>query len=149
MRPARLVLAVAGLAMVAFGVVSAVGSLDFAAFRHSLFLIAVLVGHDLLLMPVVIGVGVLVGRLVPGRYRGVVQACLIVTATLSVVALPLLLGFGRRPDVASVLARNYPGGYAIVLGAVWLIAVLVIGGRRLVSARRSARARRRAPAGRG
>lgn len=136
MRWARIALAAVGIAMVAFGVSSAVGSADFTPFRHGLFLVLVLIGNELLLMPAFIGVGAIVRRVVPGRYRAVVQGGLIVTAAVTVVALPLVAGFGRRPDIPSALPRDYLGGYALVLGFVWLVAGVLLVRRRLSAARR-------------
>ncbi|MFC7759887.1 hypothetical protein ACFQY4_19090 [Catellatospora bangladeshensis] len=48
------------------------------------------------------------------------------------VALPLLLGYGRRPDDPSALPRDYHRGYLVCLAAVWLVtaAVLAVRARR-------------------
>jgi hypothetical protein len=49
-----------------------------------------------------------------------------VTAAVTVVALPFMLGYGRRADVPSALPRNYIGGYTLIVSAVWLIATMVL-----------------------
>jgi len=56
------------------------------------FLIAVLVIHDGLFLPLTIGAGALIGWLVPMRARGIVRAAAVGTLAVSVVALLLLLG---------------------------------------------------------
>lgn len=114
-----------GLLMIGFGFVSAVRSPDLSAFRHGLFLVAVVLVDDLLLMPIFLAVGMLVTRLVPVPARPIVQGTLIVTAAVTAVALPLILGFGRSADLPSALPRNYVGGYALVVGATWLAATVL------------------------
>jgi len=146
MRTTRILLVVVGVGMVAYAAVAAVGSPDFNPLRHGLFLVAVLVAHELLLVPAYLGVGALVHRFVPGGYRAVVQGALIVTAAVTAVAVPLVLGYGRRPDIPSALPRDYPAGYAVVIGAVWLGAAALMGWRRLGAWRaapRTGRTRRR------
>jgi hypothetical protein len=88
------------------------------------FLGAVLIGHDFVLMPVVIGVGVLISRFVPAGDRAVVRAAALCGLAVTVVALPLVLGYGRTPDNPSALPRNYGWGLVIVLGAIWLAVVV-------------------------
>jgi hypothetical protein len=119
MKAVRAALVLLGILMIGFALVSAAGSPDLRAGRHGLFLAGVLLFHDALLMPVFLGVGAVLARTVPGRARATVQAGLIVTAAVTVVALPLLTGFGRRRDLPSVLPRDYVGGYALLLAMTW------------------------------
>jgi hypothetical protein len=127
----RVTLVALGVAMMAFGVVSAVTAHSFNAFRHIAFLIVALALHDGFLLPVFLLVGFLVHRFVPARDRAIVQGALIVTAAVTVVSIPFVLGYGRIPDNTSALPRNYPGGYGLVIGAVWLVALLVVVARRM------------------
>jgi hypothetical protein len=83
-----------------------------------LFLAAVLVGHDLVGMPVVLAVGAAVTRFVPRRHRAAVRVAAISAAAVTVVALPLVLGFGRSPDNPSALPLPYARNLAAVLLAV-------------------------------
>jgi hypothetical protein len=140
LKTVRGLLVAAGVAMIVFAVGSAAGSSDFTAGRHGLFLVAVVVADDALLIPLFIGVGIVVRRFVPGAYRAYVQGGLIATAAVTAVALPLMLGFGRRADIPSALPRDYVGGFAIVVGAIWLVMGLWIGWRwKISSAARRAR----------
>jgi hypothetical protein len=144
MKTIRISLVTVGLAMMAFALGSAVtGGGHFKPSRHVLFLIAVLVLHDGVLLPFFIVIGVLVRRFVPVRERAVVQGALIVSAAVTFVALPFVLGEGRTPGLPSALPRDYPGGLALVLTAVWLAAAGILAARyltrRSVGRRRSAR----------
>lgn len=136
MKTTRLVLIMIGVTTMLFAVVGSLRSPDTHLVRQGLFLVAALLLNDLLLAPLFIGVGLIIGRVVPPPYRAVVQGALIVTAAVTFIAVPFLLGFGRQPDLPSALPRNYLGGYAIVLGAIWAVATVVIVWRELRPRRR-------------
>ena len=86
------------------------------------FLATGLLVHDLLLLPVAIGVGALLGHWLPRWAQGIVRAAAIATAALVVVAFPFVVGAGRRPDDPSALPLDYGRGLAVLLVAVWLAA---------------------------
>ncbi len=88
-----------------------------------LFLAAVLVAHDGLLLPLTIGAGALLGRYAPGRTRPGVRTAAIVSLAVGVVALPLVLGYGRSPDNPSVLPLAYGRGLLLVLAMTWTTAL--------------------------
>lgn len=96
-----------------------------------IFLAGVLIGHDFVLMPAVIGVGALIGRFVPAGNRAVVRVAALCSLAVTVVALPLVLGYGRTPDNPSALPGNYGWGLVIVLGVIWLAALSAMAARRL------------------
>ena len=89
-----------------------------------LFLAAVLVGHDAVLLPVTIAVGALLGRFVPSWTRPSIRAAAIVSLAVGVVALPLVLGYGRSADNPSVLPLAYGRGLTFFLVAVWAAALI-------------------------
>ncbi|MGH3326604.1 MAG: molybdopterin-dependent oxidoreductase [Streptomycetales bacterium] len=60
-----------------------------------------------------------VGRLAMGRYRGPLQAGLIISGTLTLAALPVVLGFGRGAGEPSRLPLDYGVGLALALAGVW------------------------------
>jgi hypothetical protein len=126
MRATRILLGAAGAAMAIFAVVGIVTSPDTNLIRQGIFLVSTLLLHDAVLAPLFIAVGFVVGRVIRPPYRAVVQAALIITAAVTFVAVPFLLGYGRQPGLPSALPRNYLGGYAIVLAAIWLVAGAVI-----------------------
>jgi hypothetical protein len=118
---ARVLLGTVGLAGMAYAVhglltddgVRLIGVLE--------FLVGVVVAHDLILVPVAIGVGVLVVRCVPAWARASVQGGLFASAIISVFALPFVVGAGRLPDNPSKLPLNYGLGLVIVLAVIWLV----------------------------
>lgn len=59
------------------------------------FLVAVLIVHDAVLMPLLIGAGALVRRWCPAPLRPYVVAILLIGASAGAVALPLLIGADR------------------------------------------------------
>lgn len=95
------------------------------------FLIAVLVAHDAVWMPVVLAVGVLLTRLVPPRHRPLVRAAVLSAAAVTVVALPLVLGFGRTADNPSALPLPYGRNLTLVLLAIAVATALTVLARRV------------------
>ena len=81
--------------------------------------------HDALLAPVVFGVGLLVGRLVPRRVRAAVQGGLIATGLVVLFSWPLVRGYGSRGTNRSALPLDYGRGLLIVLATIWLTAGIV------------------------
>jgi hypothetical protein len=129
-RRSRRSLIAAGTLLMGYAVVGAIADEPNRLVGHALFLVAVLILHDGVLMPLAIGVGALIGRFVPARGRAVVRVAAYLSVILVVVALPFVLGFGRRPDDPSALPLNYGRGLAIALAAVWLGAAAVLLTRR-------------------
>ncbi|MEV6527891.1 hypothetical protein AB0M43_38820 [Longispora sp. NPDC051575] len=96
---------------------------------QAVFLAGVLAAHDLVVMPVALGVGWLLSRVLPGRVRGPVQVGLFASAVLTAVALPFLIGNGHPPDNPSALPLDYGRGLAVALGVVWAAVVVGLGYR--------------------
>lgn len=91
MRPGRRVLIAAGGVGMVWAVLGALTDPDIKIFGVLLFLGVVLVAHDAILLPTVIGVGALVDRL-PARLRVGVRVALLVGLAVAVIALPLMVG---------------------------------------------------------
>lgn len=85
--------------------------------------------HDALLAPVAIAIGWLAGRLVPGPARVPLQAALLATGVVLLVAWAPLRGYGRAvvPDNPSVQPLDYTSAVATVLALVWGIASVWVG----------------------
>jgi hypothetical protein len=79
------------------------------------FLVAVLAAHDAIWMPVVLVAGAALTRLVPRRLRPAARVAAISAASVTVVALPLVLGFGRTADNPSALPLPYGRNLVFVL----------------------------------
>jgi len=137
-------------ALVAFGVVAMVYAIvggltdsDVSLVKQGAFLVAVLVAHDAILLPIAIGIGAVISQFAPVRHRGILRAALIVSAIVTASVLPLVLGRGRRPDIPSALPLDYPRGLLIVLGAIWGVVVALIGWQELRRQRQAIAFRRR------
>ncbi|WP_433246057.1 hypothetical protein ACQPYK_44560 [Streptosporangium sp. CA-135522] len=95
------------------------------------------VAHDLLLVPLVLAVGLLAHRM-----RWPYRAAMVIGALVALVALPMVLGFGRRADNPSQLPLDYGVNLVLVLGVV-AVAGLVAGALTRVRRSRVARPRDR------
>lgn len=120
--PAFWVSAAAGWALMAFGVR---GLLDEHLATNPAGFGRLLVGtalvHDLLVAPLVFGVGLLVGRLVPASVRSVVQGGLICSGLVTLYAFPFVRGYGRATTNPSALPGNYARGLVVVLLSIWVV----------------------------
>jgi hypothetical protein len=118
---ARIVFAVAGLGLLLYGGYSLLTHVPPALLVWLVvWLVAVLLAHDLVLAPGVVGLGWVIGERVPAGGRRYLQAGLVVTAMVTVIALPLMLRQGSRPPAKAMLLQNY--------ALNWLLLVLAIAG---------------------
>ncbi|MFA1547067.1 hypothetical protein [Actinomadura chokoriensis] len=116
----------AGLALIGVGVRGVVADVPVA--RWAAWFAGAAILHDGVLVPVVLGAGLATGRL-PASCRGAVRAALVIAACVTAVALPLVLGYGRRPDEPSRLPLPYGRNLAIVLAAITVIAAAAVAAR--------------------
>lgn len=136
--PGRLVLGALGAAVTAYGAWllwsrrEPADVLDAAVWAGG----AVLV-HDVLLAAVLVVAGFALARLVPRVARGPVAAGGVVLGSLTLVAVPVLGGFGRRTDPTNetLLDRDYVAGWLVLTGLVVLVVLLVVAARVLVTRR--------------
>ena len=119
MKTARRVLIACGAVVMGYAVSGALTDPD-VKFGALVFLVAVLVLHDGLLLPLSIGAGALIGRIIPARLRTPVRAAAVISLALTVVALPLVLGRGRVADNPSILPLDYGRGLLIAYGIIWV-----------------------------
>ena len=131
MRIVRRGLIAAGTLAMGYAVVGALTDPDVQPFGVLVLLAGVVVGHDAVLLPVTIGIGVLIGRFVPAGDRIAVRAAAVCSLAVTVVALPLVLGYGRTADNPSVLPLPYGRGLATVLLMIWTAALAMIVVRRI------------------
>jgi hypothetical protein len=92
-----------------------------------LFLAAVLVAHDAVLLPATIAGGAIIGRFAPRRSVPSIRAAAIISIAVGVVALPLVLGYGRSADNPSVLPLAYGRGLLLVIAVTWAAALVSAG----------------------
>lgn len=107
MKAIRFILVGVGVAAIGYGVFGALTGPRTKPLGHLAFLAGVVVGHELILMPLAIGAGALVVRFVPQRVRGIVQGALLISAAVTLMALPMALGLGGDPTNPSALPLNY------------------------------------------
>ncbi|MGH2839486.1 MAG: hypothetical protein ACRDKY_01520 [Solirubrobacteraceae bacterium] len=114
---------IAGTALSAFGLVGLLGDPRVGDSTSWLtYFAGGLIAHDLVWAPLVALGSVALVRLVPPRPRPVIQGALIVTATVLLVAYPVLDGGGRLANNPSLLPLDYERNLVVVLACVWGIA---------------------------
>ncbi|SCF17558.1 hypothetical protein GA0070607_6478 [Micromonospora coriariae] len=83
--------------------------------------------HDALVAPLVGLVGLVLGRLVTDRVRlAWITAGLVASATLLLIAVPLLWRPPSAPPNPGLPDRNYPLGLTAGLAALWAVIVIVL-----------------------
>lgn len=103
-----------------FGILS--NSLDTRPANLAKFVVGGALLHDLLVAPVAILAGVLVVRAVPRRFRGPVQAALVVSAIVVLFSWPLVRAYGLAANNPTSLPYNYGRNLLVLLGLVWAVA---------------------------
>ncbi|MFE3455040.1 hypothetical protein ACFXJ8_39565 [Nonomuraea sp. NPDC059194] len=79
----------------------------------------VVVAHDLVIVPLVLAAGLALRRL-----RLPYRVAALVGGLVTIVALPMVLGFGRRADNPSQLPLDYPVNLAVVLLTLVVLALV-------------------------
>jgi hypothetical protein len=128
-RTARWLLGGLGVLLLAYGTWRIV---EFSAATQprqlGLWLVAALVLHDGILSWLVVGIGWLLARFVPGRARAYLQGGLITAGLVSLVAVPLIYRRGKSQPGQALLERDYLANLAIIgacIAAVTTTAYLV------------------------
>jgi hypothetical protein len=122
----RVALLVTGVLAILYAAVGAVADLGGKVGGVLIFLIAVLVAHDGVWLPLVLLAGAVLNRVVPARHRSSVRVAAIVVAALGLAALPLALGLGRTADNPSALPLDYGRNLGLVLAAVAVTTGVVV-----------------------
>lgn len=123
----RRLLTAAGLGMVAFGVAGLLRHADETMPLNAVtFLVGGLVLHDGLVAPLVMVGGLLLARVLPRRVRPTVQGAFVVSAALTLVAIPPWTGRGRLANNPSILPQDYGTGLLTALAVVWGVAALLL-----------------------
>ena len=99
------------------------------------WLVAAVLLHDAVWAPLVLLVAAVGGARLPRAWRTPVMVGAVVLVTVTVAAVPMLGGFGARPDNPTLLDRPYLVGW-LLFAAVVALGVLV---GRLVRDRRARR----------
>lgn len=122
----RLILAVLGIAGLLYGIGRLFTEISLGTLIGvGTWLIAIVIIHDGIVSPLIIGVGALLDRLVPPRARSFIQGGLIMAGMVTVIAIPMIIKQGTYPPVKALLEQNYGLNLGILLG---LIAALCLVG---------------------
>ena len=117
----RLLIGGVGVLMGAFGALRFL-QLDLDDIVNAvLFLAGGVIVHDGFIAPLTVALVFLLTRVVPGRMRTAVTMGLVVLGTVTVTAIPVLGGFGARPDNLTVLPRNYVLGWFVFAALVLVV----------------------------
>lgn len=81
--------------------------------------------HDLVLAPLVLGLCLVGGRLLPHRHHRPAVLSLAVFGSVSILAIPVLGRFGAKSDNPTLLDRDYLLGW-LLIGALTLLASVLV-----------------------
>ena len=124
MKTWRIILAVAGIGLASFGVFRLATEVPVRSLVFlGLWLAAALVIHDGIVAPATVGVSSVLRRWVPDRARRYLQAALIASAMVTVIALPMIYLRGSQPAVKALLLRNYGVNLAAIVGCIALVSL--------------------------
>ncbi len=118
--PWRWPLYAVGTAMIGFGLWGQVYGADTKPVRVAVLVVVAALAHDLVLAPVVLLLGLVARRLVPGGVRPTLQGAALVAFCLLLVALPGIGRYGARSGNPSILPRDYGQGLLLALAVVVL-----------------------------
>jgi hypothetical protein len=145
--PVRAVAYIVGAALIAAGAAGLLaGARDTVPLGWAVWFGGLVLAHDLLLVPVVLGAGALLSRL-PPSLRGPMRVTAVIGGCVTAVALPLVLGLGRRAGDPSRLPLPYAANLAVVI-VLTVAAGCTAAGSRAYRGGRRARSHRSGPGGR-
>ena len=122
----RLLLGVLGVAVAAYGAWLLLQEDLSDLVDTAVWLAGGVVLHDFLLVPLTLLLGVALIRLMPANLRAPVAGGLVVLGTVTLMAVPVLGGWGANADNPTILDRNYPAGWLVVAGVTTLVVVVTI-----------------------
>jgi hypothetical protein len=132
----RRLLGALGVAVAAYGGWLLVSRTDNAQLLDAgIWLTSGVVLHDFVLTAAVLGGGALLLRVLPEPARAPAVVGMVVLGSLTLVAFPVLSGFGARDDNPTLLDRPYLASWLVVVG----ITVLTVAVASLLRSRRSPR----------
>jgi hypothetical protein len=126
MRPTRVLLGVAGLGLMAYALVGIVTGPGSDPAHQALFMAALVLGHEGILIPASLAAGWATARFVPAWARTAARAALVVSLSLTVVAIPFIVNAGKFPDNPSLLPLDYRRGLLMGIGVTWLVAAIAV-----------------------
>ena len=131
----RVLIGAAGALLGSFGVFRLLSEVPLdALLALAVGLVGAPVLHDVVLSPLVVGIGTALGRL-PARARTYVQGALIAARMVTVIAVPLIYRAGSQPRAEALLNQDYGTHLSVLLAMIAALAALsylrrVVQGRR-------------------
>jgi hypothetical protein len=123
----RLLLGALGVAVAAYGAWLLLQEDLSDLVDTAIWLAGGIVLHDFALVPLTLLLGVVLVRLLLANRRAPVAGGLVVLGTVTLMAVPVLGGWGANADNPTILDRNYPAGWLVVAGVtILVIAALVL-----------------------
>lgn len=125
MSRARLILGIAGGALIAYGAWRILGTARLTRPRTlALWLVGAVAVHDGVLAPLTMTTGYVIGKIFKPRGRRYVTGALVTAAMITAVAAPLIHRRGRAPAGSTLEARDYASNLVLLLAAVALLATV-------------------------
>jgi hypothetical protein len=113
----RIILAASGMLLASFGIFRLLTEISGSTLLAvATWLICALIIHDGLVSPSVVGVGWVLRRFVPDRERRYLQAWLIMSAIVLVIAIPMIYLRGSQPAVKAILLQDYAANLGLIIG---------------------------------
>jgi hypothetical protein len=126
MKAWRIILAIAGIALAAFGVFRLVTELSPASLLIlAAWLVTALIIHDAILAPSVVGIGWLLRSYVPNRGRRYLQISLIMIALVTAIAIPMIFLRGSQPVEKALLLRNYGTNLILIIVIIATVSLIL------------------------
>ena len=116
----------AGAGMIAFGVWGQLFGADTNPKRYGELLLVAALGHDLIVAPVVLVLGLIARRVLHRHVHGSLQGAALVGFVLLLVAIPGMGRYGARSDNRSILPRDYTTGLMLSLGVLGAVTLLYV-----------------------
>jgi hypothetical protein len=126
MKAWRIILAIAGIGLGLFGVFRLVTEIPVHNLLVlTLWMLAALAIHDGVLSPTVVAVSGVLRRRVPDRGRRFLQIALIMSAVITVIAIPMIFLRGSQPAAKTLLLRNYGANLSLLIGIIAVITLIL------------------------
>jgi hypothetical protein len=115
----RLVLGAVGLLVMTYGAWRVLGTAHLTRPKTlGVWLLAALVLHDAVLVPVTLTVGFVLGALVRPRARRYIQGALVASGLVAAVAVVLIYRRGRAARITTLETQNYAAHLLVIVAAI-------------------------------
>lgn len=125
MKAWRIILASGGIALGLFGALRLLTQIPGSSLiLLALWLVGAVIIHDGVLSPLVVSLGWTLRRLVPDRARRHIQAALIMSALVIVIAIPMIYLRGSQPASKALLQRDYGANLGLIMVVIAVLTLI-------------------------